>query len=300
VTDLPVGLNLQEHLMVPVTMKLSKPISNFEATVKTWPNILNYVFFKRGPLSSQSLEAMAFTQAPTVKHSSQRFRGGRLPPLQFHFIASPFKEDEISKERMNVSFPIKEDYHGVTLLPTLLHPTSKGSVSLRSSNPIDPPVLNYNFLEAADDLELLVDGMKSARRILGSPAFDSVRLEKKKEKDASKSSEKTSPVGSWEVVDPSIPYPPESDDYLREWIRKYVLHVFHPTGTCRMGRVEDPETVVDSQLRVKGVIGLRVADCSIMPEIVSGNTNAPAIMIGEKASDIIKQFWSSVRPVAKY
>jgi len=94
-----------------------------------------------------------------------------------------------------------------------------------------------------------------------------------------------------EVFDPSIPHPPESDEYIIELLRRSAITVYHPVGTCKMGSVSDPTAVVDPTLKVKGIKGLRVADASIMPNIVSANTNAPAIMIGEKAADLIKADW---------
>ena len=94
-----------------------------------------------------------------------------------------------------------------------------------------------------------------------------------------------------EVIDTSIPHPPESEEYLKAYVKKSALTVYHPIGTCKMGSASDPTAVVDPTLKVKGIKGLRVADASIMPNIVSANTNAPAIMIGEKAADLIKADW---------
>eukprot|EP00160_Parvularia_atlantis_P015485 Unigene4439_Nuclearia_a/m.13566 Unigene4439_Nuclearia_a/g.13566 ORF Unigene4439_Nuclearia_a/g.13566 Unigene4439_Nuclearia_a/m.13566 type:complete len:119 (-) Unigene4439_Nuclearia_a:84-440(-) len=95
-----------------------------------------------------------------------------------------------------------------------------------------------------------------------------------------------------EMVDRDIKHPPESDEYMREYVRKYALTVYHPAGTCKMGAPNDPTTVVDARCRVKYVNRLRVVDCSIMPNVMSGNTNAPSIMIGERAADLIKEDWA--------
>jgi len=158
-----------------------------------------------------------------------------------------------------------------------LHPKSRGYVKLRSVNPLEQPIVQSNFLESMEDLDTMIEGLKLSRKVFQSEAFDKIR--------------------EYEEIDRDIPHPPESDQYLAEYIRRYTLHIFHPVGTCRMGRVDDPKVVVDSNLVVKGLTNLRVADCSIMPEIVSGNTNAPAIMIGEKASQIIIQHWASQTPI---
>jgi len=106
---------------------------------------------------------------------------------------------------------------------------------------------------------------------------------------------KTEPMKSklkGEIVDKTIPHPPESDEYLREYIKRMALTVYHPVGTAKMGKIGDPTTVVDPRGRVKGIQGLRVFDASILPDLPSGNTNAPAILIGEKGAGLIKEDWA--------
>ena len=96
-------------------------------------------------------------------------------------------------------------------------------------------------------------------------------------------------------LDPSIPFPPDSDEYIAEHIRRNCITIYHPVGTAKMGSADDPDAVCDSQLRVRGVRGLRVADASIMPSIVSGNTNAPSIMIGERCAAMVADAWREHR-----
>ena len=143
-----------------------------------------------------------------------------------------------------------------------LRPESRGEIRLKDAKATTYPAIHPNYLATETDRRTIVDGIKVAIKIAEQQPL------------ASKISERFRP-GPEETT----------DDELLEWARNWSTTIYHPTGTCRMG--SDPNAVVDARLRVRGVDGLRVADCSIMPEIVSGNTNAPAIMIGEKASDMI-------------
>jgi len=143
-----------------------------------------------------------------------------------------------------------------------LRPESRGSIRIVSPDPQVHPQISPNYLSTEGDREVAVAGVKVARRIMNSPAIRSCIVE--------------------EYV-PGARY--QSDEELLDAVRKHSQTIYHPTSTCRMG--QDDAAVVDERLRVRGMQGLRVADASIMPEITSGNTNAPAIMIGEKAADMI-------------
>jgi choline dehydrogenase len=143
-----------------------------------------------------------------------------------------------------------------------LRPESRGAIRLKSPQPTDHPAIHPNYLATPTDCETMVAGVGIARRIAAQHPL------------AASISEEFRPG-------PSV----ESSAALLDWVRNNATTIYHPTGTCRMGT--DEAAVVDPRLRVRGIGGLRIADCSIMPEIVSGNTNAPAIMIGEKASDMI-------------
>jgi choline dehydrogenase-like flavoprotein len=152
--------------------------------------------------------------------------------------------------------------HGYGLSVMLLRPKSRGTVSIADRDPSSAPLIDPHFLEDPADMDLLMRGLKLGRRILAAPAWDSVR------------GPETAPG-----VDV------QSDEEIRSYFRRSCSTAFHPVGTCKMGK--DAMAVVDPQLRVHGIGGLRVADASIMPTLIGGNTAAPAMMIGEKASDMI-------------
>ncbi len=146
----------------------------------------------------------------------------------------------------------------------MLHPESRGSITLRSADPLKPPAIQPNYLAAEADLATLVEGVKWTRRLLQARAFDRYRGEE---------------------LHPGADA--HDDAGIAAAVRRLAETLYHPVGTCRMGT--DPLSVVDSRLRVHGVEGLRVVDASVMPTIVSGNTNAPVIMIAERTADWIRQ-----------
>jgi choline dehydrogenase len=175
----------------------------------------------------------------------------RRPDLQFIFMPG----HRMPGKRISVG-------HSYALHAVVLRPHSRGSVALTSADPAAPPAVDFNLFDDARDLELLATGVKIARRILNAPAFERYQ-------------------GS--EIFPGAGVQSEAD--IQSYVRNTAVTVFHPVGTCRMG--SDPEAVVDPQLRVRGVENVRVVDASIMPTILGGNTNAPVMMIAEKASDMI-------------
>jgi choline dehydrogenase len=201
----------------------------------------------KGPLACSALEATAFFS----------LSDGTQPDLQFHFTPLHIGDDYVPDLYNTKTYPT---YDGYTIAPTLLKPKSRGYVGLNSNNPIDDPLIQPNFLAAEDDLKVLILGVKKALEVSKASAFKSFR--------------KT-------IIIPKK----ESDAAIIEHIKKGLETVYHPVGTCKMGY--DDLAVVGDNLKVHGIDGLRVVDASIMPTIVSGNTNAATIMIGEKAADMI-------------
>jgi choline dehydrogenase-like flavoprotein len=175
-----------------------------------------------------------------------------VPDLQLHFVIGKVT-DHGRKKSLG---------HGFSCHVCLLRPKSRGFVALQSADPSEAPLIDPKFFDAADDLEDMVKGFRLTRRILEAPALASVRGED---------------LGTAGV---------ETDEQIRGVLRNRSDTVYHPVGTCKMGTGGD--AVVDPELRVRGVEALRVVDASIMPTLVGGNTNAPTIMIGEKAADLIR------------
>jgi choline dehydrogenase len=145
----------------------------------------------------------------------------------------------------------------------VLRPESRGSVTLRSPDPLAPPVIKGNYYGAENDRRSLREAIRITRRLFAEPAFAPYRGE-----------ELAPGAGA------------TSDADLDAFVRRAGYTIFHPVGTCRMG--SDPQSVVDGSLKVRGMAGLRVVDASVMPTIIGGNTNAPTIMIAEKAADMIR------------
>lgn len=175
------------------------------------------------------------------------------PDLQFHFGPGYYVDHGFQK--------IKD--HAFTFGPTFIRPASRGRVTLRSSNSLDAPLIHANYFADPRDLTVMLEGVKLARKLATAKAFDSYRGPE------------------------LLPGPDATDDKsLLAHISKYAATLYHPVGTCKMGN--DTMAVVDSELRVRGVEGLRVVDASVMPTVPGGNTNAPTIMVAEKAADMIK------------
>lgn len=174
------------------------------------------------------------------------------PDLQYHFAPAFFILHGFESPKS----------HGFTVGPTLVNVKSKGHIKLKSTDPTAHPEIQPNYLSDDEDMKLLVEGLRIARDIVSQPAFDPYR-------------------GEEHLPGKTV----QSEEGLRAHVRRYVQTLYHPVGTCKMG--VDPMAVVNPQLQVHGVQGLRVVDASIMPTIVNANTNAPTIMIGEKAADLV-------------
>jgi choline dehydrogenase-like flavoprotein len=242
-----VGQNLQDHPDFIFGYMSDNP--NFAGiSLKGMPRlvraILQYRKERRGPLTSNFAECGGFLKTrPDLE----------IPDIQLHF-GMAMVDDHGRKRHGGTGFSCHV---------CLLRPKSRGSVALASPDPMQAPLIDPNFLGEDDDLEAMVAGYKTTRRLMETPSLRALQ-----QKDVFTSNVRT-------------------DDDIRNILRERVDTVYHPVGTCRMG-AGDPLAVVDPKLRVHGLDGLRVVDASIMPTLIGGNTNAPTIMVGEKAADMIK------------
>ncbi|HZW13060.1 MAG TPA: choline dehydrogenase [Noviherbaspirillum sp.] len=248
-----VGKNLQDHLDVIVVHTCTKPVS-WGFTARTFLRggleAMRYLRKGSGMYTSNGAEGCGFAKTSPAEP---------VPDVQFHF--TPLR---LSHHGRKIGFLFGDGY---SLHVCNLRPKSRGEIRLASRDPLAKPDIFANYLSHPDDMECMVKGVKLARRILAAPAFDHYR--------------------GTEIVPKAGSLKDDNDDEgIRNFIREYAETIYHPVGTCKMGN--DDMAVVDDQLRVHGLEGLRVVDASIMPLLVGGNTNAPTIMIAEKASDMIK------------
>ena len=243
-----VGKNLQDHAAIGVMMRtVSRATYGF-----SWPivhrlawNALEYIFRRTGMFASNLVESGGFIRTRTDLDR---------PDIQFVFVPG-----------WRATPPaVIESGHGYCLYSVLLRPKSRGSVSLAGPDVTAAPVIDPRFYADGDDMQVMLRGLKEARRIVHAASFQKY---------------KPTELAPGTAV--------QNDAGLEDYIRGNGSTIYHPVGTCKMGN--DTMAVVDARLRVKGIEGLRVVDASIMPTICGGNTNAPTIMIGEKAADMIKE-----------
>ncbi|MES2993902.1 MAG: choline dehydrogenase [Pseudomonadota bacterium] len=255
VVDSPgVGENLQDHLQIRLSYECTKPITTNDQLNSIAGQMkigLQWLLFRSGPL------AIGINQGGCFMRALQDADGrpvASTPDIQFH----------VATLSADMAGGQVHPYSGFTMSICQLRPEARGHVRIRSTDPFEPPEMQPNYLSTELDRRTTVAGMKAARAIAASAAMR--------------------PYVKREVK----PGPEAADDAaLLEFARNNGATIFHPSGTCRMG--VDALAVVDARLRVKGTTGLRVVDCSVMPTLVSGNTNAPAVMMAEKAADMIQE-----------
>lgn len=237
-----VGRNLADHLCVPMGFDADR--DTLFAAEKPG-QLVNYLLRRRGMLTSNVGEAYGFVRSRDDL---------AVPDLELIFAPAPFFD-----EGHGDPYP----RHAVATGPILLKPKSRGSITLRSADPFDKPVIDPQYLSDPDDRDVLLAGLRITARIVQSPAMRAVL------------GAIARPTGATEL----------SEETLETALTSVSHTLYHPVGTCRMGT--DDASVVDPALRVRGVAGLRVADASVMPTIIRGHTHAPSVVIGEKAAELI-------------
>ncbi len=246
-----VGKNLQDHVWSGVSGLSNIPTGN--SLIKPWnmfKAFIQHSLFKSGPLGNSPLEANAFFK------SDEKLE---RPDMQLHFAPIGIRDDYTTDIYKLETFA-QQDGYGI--LAILIRPTSRGFVSLNSANPKEAPIIQPNVLSTEHDKKIILEALKKSIEIGNSEAFKAFSAEG--------------------VLFPKLP---ATDLELMDHILKSLETLYHPVGTCKMGT--DGMAVVDNKLKVHGIRHLRVVDASIMPTIISGNTNAAAIMIGEKGADLI-------------
>ena len=251
--DMPhVGRHLQDHIGVDFTLAVNRPSLNqkLRPVLGKFLVGLEYLFFKSGPLAMSLNQAGGFVKSdPSLE----------IPDLQLYF--SPLSYSTAPQGKRPLMSP--DPYPAVRLGFNPTKPTSEGWISLKSSNPFESPKFVGNYLSTEEDKKVMISGMHLMRKFLKTKAMRDIV------------EEELSPGSDF-----------NDDKSFMDFARSEGGTVFHQCGTCRMGK-DISSSVVDESLKVHGIDGLRVADASIFPRITTGNTNAPSIMVGEKAADII-------------
>ncbi len=262
VHELPgVGENLQDHLQIRAVFSV-KGVRTLNTMANSWVGKLRmglqYLATQSGPMSMAPSQLGVFTRSASAEQL-----GHAWPNVQFH--VQPLSLDAFGE-------PLHR-FDAFTASVCNLNPSSRGHVRVASARAEDAPLIQPCYLSTAQDRQVAADSLRLARRIAAMPALARYQPQE---------------------VKPGVQY--QSDDELARLAGDIGTTIFHPVGTCRMGRADDPLAVVDSRLRVRGLTGLRIADASVMPRITSGNTNSPTLMIAERAATWMQQDAARVSP----
>ncbi|MDB0019978.1 GMC family oxidoreductase N-terminal domain-containing protein [Planktomarina temperata] len=250
IRDATVGENLQDHLQIRAVFKV-----NGTQTLNTLANSL----FGRLKIGAEYLlnRSGPMSMSPSQLGAFTRSDPAR-PHANLEYHVQPLSLEAFGEDL--------HDFPAITVSVCNLNPTSRGQVQISSANFQDPPKIMPNYLSTAEDRQVAADSLRQARKIMAQPAMQ---------------------VYAPEELKPGVQH--QSDEELARLAGDIANTIFHPVGTVKMGQMDDPSAVLDPHLRVKGVQGLRVVDASVMPTITSGNTNAPTLMIAEKAAAWIKE-----------
>ncbi|CAH1641768.1 unnamed protein product [Spodoptera littoralis] len=277
IMDSKVGYNLQDHV---TTEAVLMGLTNMTSTLLPTKEILKTLssFAKYGTKFDE-ISATGPLQVTAFYRTKHAGNDQTIPDIQFHFDGRnrrDFYLDPPTYLATNI-FPFSS-YDSINVRPILLQPASRGYLTLNRTNPVfGQPLIYPRFFTVKDDLDALVAALKYIVKLEKTKAFkeNNVKFIRRR-------------------VEPCNDHPWGTIKYFSCILKSYTGTIYHPAGTCKMGPRHDENAVVDARLRVYGVQNLRVADASIMPHIVRGNTNAPCMMIGEKVADMIKEDWDVV------
>ncbi|XP_058447549.1 glucose dehydrogenase [FAD, quinone]-like [Malaya genurostris] len=283
IVDLPVGYNFQDHTAAgALTFLVNNTGSMMVERMMSLTNFMDYQLHHKGPFTSiGGCETVSFfdSEHPNDPDGWPDYEilqiGGTMagdPSFELNF---NYKHETFQKLFGDIQ---KTGQSGFTIFPLILRPRSKGRIYLKSGNPFIYPVIDPNYFSDPYDLDISVKAIRKALEIVEQPAMQRINAHLL-----------PIPMPGCEHLEFN------SDDYWRCFTRHATYTIYHHVGTCKMGPPKDPSAVVDSRLRVYGVKGLRVVDASIMPKVPAGHTNAPTVMIAEKAADMIKEDWNMVR-----
>jgi choline dehydrogenase-like flavoprotein len=249
-----VGGNLQDHLQLRPIFKVSGVRTlneDYRSLMRKGLMATEYAFLRRGPLTMAPSQLGAFTRS-SPDHAT--------PNLQFHI--QPLSLDKFGDAL--------HPFPAFTASVCNLRPTSRGSIELKSPDPLAPPAIRLNSLATPEDQRVAIDALRLVRRVVSMPALAKYSPREYKPGDHLR-----------------------SDEEILQGARETGTTIFHPVGTAKMGRDDDLTAVTDARLRVRGIEGLRVIDASVMPTITSGNTNSPTLMIAEKGAEMLLEDWAA-------
>lgn len=281
IADLPVGKNLQDHPYVSFPLKIAKLHSQPATENAFLDTLYKYVQGQYGSSGNGIFDIIGFFNTknrndpyPDIQTHYNLFNRGENILLPRYLEELMGYEETLARSIIDVN----QESDVLFALSILLNPKSAGEIRLRSADPFDHPIIDANYLSNEDDLKTLVRGIRLTQEFMKTNSWREHSVEEVK----------------MDIPECNVIADHTTDEYYECIVRHIVSTLFHPAGTAKMGPENDPTAVVDSRLRVKGIKGLRVADASIMPNITSGNINAPVIMIGEKAADMIKEDWGDI------